>query len=112
MIGLFENISSGRGIAERCSDSISIRFFLGYDPAQSTPGHSTLSVIRDRLGEETCQKVFPLILSAWQEYGLLKGRQVGIDASVIEANAALKSLVNRNTEEAYCWQRRFTISRN
>src|SRR5208283_947852 len=101
MIGFFENISSERAIAERCSDSISIRFFLGYDLTQSAPDHSTLSVIRDRLGEETYQKVFLLILSALQEYGLLKGRQVGIDASVIEANAALKSLVNRNTEEAY-----------
>lgn len=101
MIGFFENISSERGIAERCSDSISIRFFLGYDLTQSTPDHSTLSVIRDRLGEDTYQKVFVLILSALQEQGLLKGRQVGIDASVIEANAALKSLVNRNTEEAY-----------
>ena len=101
MIGFFENISSERGIAERCSDSISIRFFLGYDLTQSTPDHSTLSVIRDRLGEDTYQQVFLLMLSALQEHGLLKGRHVGIDTSVIEANAALKSLVNRDTEEAY-----------
>ena len=101
MIGFFENISSERGIAERCSDSISIRFFLGYDLTQSTPDHSTLSVIRDRLGEEAYHQVFLLVLSALQEHGLLKGRHVGIDTSVIEANAALKSLVNRNTEEAY-----------
>ena len=101
MVGFFENIASERGIAERCSDSISIRFFLGYDLTQSTPDHSTLSVIRDRLGEEAYHQVFLLILSALQEHGLLKGRHVGIDASVIEANAALKSLVNRNTEEAY-----------
>ena len=101
MIGFFENIASERGIAERCSDSISVRFFLGYDLTQRTPDHSTLSVIRSRLGEEIYQKVFVLILTALQEYGLLKGRQVGIDTSVIEANAALKSLVNRNTEEAY-----------
>jgi hypothetical protein len=52
-------------------------------------------VIRDRLGEDTYQQVFLLILSALQEHGLLKGRNIGIDASVIEANAALKSLVNR-----------------
>ena len=103
MIGFFENIPSERGIAERCNDSISIRFFLGYDLTQSTPDHSTLSVIRDRLGEDTYQKVFLLILSALQEHGLLKGKHVGIDASVIEANAALKSLVNRDTEEAY-WE--------
>jgi transposase len=101
MIGFFENISSERGIAERCSDSISIRFFLGYDLTQSTPDHTTLSVIRDRLGEETYQKVFVMMLCALQEHGLIKGRNVGIDASVIEANAALKSLVNRDTEEAY-----------
>jgi transposase len=103
MIGFFENISSERGIAERCNDSISIRFFLGYDLTQSTPDHSTLSVIRDRLSEETYQKVFLLMLSALQEHGLLKGRNVGIDASVIEANASLKSLVNRDTAEAY-WE--------
>lgn len=103
MIGFFENISSERGMAERCSDSISIRFFLGYDLTQSTPDHSTLSVIRDRLDEDTYQKVFLLMLSALQEHGLLKGRNVGLDASVIEANAALKSLVNRDTQEAY-WE--------
>ena len=103
MVGFFENLSSERGIAERCSDSLSIRFFLGYDLTQSTPDHSTLSVIRGRLGEETYQKLFLLILSALQEHGLLKGRNVGIDASVIQANASLKSLVNRDTEEAY-WE--------
>ena len=103
MIGFFENISSERGIAERCSDSISIRFFLGYDLTQDTPDHSTLSIIRGRLGEEIYQKVFVLILRALQEHGLVKGKNVGIDASVIEANAALRSLVNRDTEEAY-WE--------
>ena len=103
MIGFFENISSERGIAERCSDSISVRFFLGYDLTQSTPDHSTLSVIRNRLGEETYQSFFLLILSALQEHGLVKGKHVGIDTSVIEANASLKSLINRNTTEAY-WE--------
>jgi len=101
MIGFFENIASERGIAERCSDSISIRFFLGYGLTESTPDHSTLSVIRDRLGEDAYQQVFVLILAALQQHGLIKGKNVGIDASVIEANAALKSLVNRDTQEAY-----------
>ena len=101
MIGFFENIASERGIAERCSDSISIRFFLGYDLTQATPEHSTLSIIRGRLGEDAYQQVFLLILSALQQHGLVKGQNVGIDASVIEANAALKSLVNRDTQEAY-----------
>jgi len=103
MIGFFENIASERGIAERCSDSISIRFFLGYDLTQATPDHSTLSVIRGRLSEDTYHQVFVLILSALQQQGLVRGRNIGIDASVLEANASLKSLVNRDTQEAY-WE--------
>ncbi len=98
-----EDIASERGIAERCSDSISIRAFLGYDLTQTTPDHSTLSIIRQRLGEEIYDEVFLVILSALDKHGLLKGKNVGIDASVIQANAALKSLINRNTEEAY-WE--------
>ena len=103
MIGFFENIPSERGIAERCSDSISIRFFLGYDLTQATPDHSTLSLIRGRLGEDIYQQVFVLILSALQQQGLIQGQNVGIDTSAIEANASLKSLVNRDTQEAY-WE--------
>jgi transposase len=103
MIGFFENIASERGIAERCSDSISIRYFLGYDLTQATPDHSTLSLIRGRLSEDTYQQVFLLSLSALEQQGLVKGRNVGIDTSVIEANASLKSLVNRDTQEAY-WE--------
>jgi len=103
MVGFFENIPSERGIAERCQDSISIRAFLGYDLTGNTPDHSTLSVIRSRLGVKVYDQVFVLILRALQEHGLVKGRNVGIDASVIEANASLKGLVNRQTEEAY-WE--------
>jgi transposase len=103
MVGFFENLASERGIASRCQDSISIRSFLGYDLTQDTPDHSTLSVIRSRLGEEIYQEVFLLILRALQEHGLLKGRNIGIDTSVIEANASLRNLVHRNTEESY-WE--------
>jgi len=103
MVGFFENLPSERGIAERCQDSISIRAFLGYDLTGNTPDHSTLSVIRSRLGVKVYDQVFVLILRALQEHGLVKGRNVGIDASVIEANASLKGLVNRQTEEAY-WE--------
>jgi transposase len=103
MVGFFENIASERGIALRCQDSISIRAFLGYALTQDTPDHTTLSVIRSRLGVEIYDQVFVLILRALQQHGLVKGRNVGIDASVIEANASLKGLVNRQTEEAY-WE--------
>jgi len=101
MIGFFEDLASERGIAERCSDSISVRAFLGYDLTQKTPDHSTLSVIRERLGPQLYESVFHLILNALEQHGLLKGKNVGIDASVLEANASLKNLVNRNTAEAY-----------
>jgi transposase len=103
MVGFFEDIASERGMAGRCSDSISIRAFLGYDLTETTPDHSSLSIIRQRLGPEIYEQVFILILRALDKHGLLKGKNVGIDASVIEANAALKTLINRNTEEAY-WE--------
>ena len=101
MVGFFENLPSERAIAARCEDSLAVRSFLGYGLEEATPEHSSLSVIRRRLPAEVYQAVFELILKALKECGLLKGRHVGIDSSVIEANASLKSLVLRNTEEAY-----------
>ena len=101
MVGFFENLPSERAIAARCEDSLAVRSFLGYGLDEATPDHSSLSVIRHRLASEVYQAVFELILKALKDCGLLKGRHVGIDSSVIEANASLKSLVVRNTEEAY-----------
>jgi transposase len=101
MVGFFENLPSERAIAARCEDSLAVRAFLGYGLDETTPDHSSLSVIRHRLPAEVYQAVFELILKALKACGLLRGRQVGIDSSVIEANASLKSLVVRNTEEAY-----------
>lgn len=101
MAGFFLNIASEREIAERCQDSVSIRAFLGYDLTQNTPDHSTLSVIRSRLDEAVYDQIFVLILKALQEHGLVRGKNVGIDTSVIEANASMRGLVNRQTEEAY-----------
>ena len=103
MVGFFENLPSERAIAARCEDSLAVRAFLGYGLEEATPDHSSLSVIRRRLPPETYQAVFELILKALKDCGLLKGRYVGIDSSVIEANASLKSLAERNTEEAY-WE--------
>ena len=101
MVGFFESLPSERAIAARTEDSLAVRAFLGYRLDEATPDHSSLSVIRHRLPAEVYQAVFELILKALKECGLLKGRAVGIDSSVIEANASLKSLVVRNTEEAY-----------
>ena len=101
MVGFFEDLPSERAIAARCADSLSVRGFLGYDLCEATPDHSSLSVIRERLGVEIYQAIFELILSALRRHGLLKGRHLGIDSSVLEANASLRSLVHRNTEENY-----------
>ena len=103
MVGFFENLRSERAIAARCEDSLSVRAFLGYGLGESTPDHSSLSVIRHRLGPEIYQGVFEVVLSALKAHGLLKGRHLGIDSSVIEANASLRTLVHRNTEQAY-WE--------
>ena len=101
MVGFFENLPSERAIAARCDDSIAIRQFLHYDLTEATPDHSSLSVIRQRLGGPVYEQVFTLVLSALSEHGLLRGKNLGIDSSVLEANASLRGLVNRNTGEAY-----------
>ena len=101
MVGFLENLPSERAIASRCADSLMIRRFLGYDLEEETPHHSSLSVIRYRLSMEVYQAVFDLILEGLRRHGLLRGKNLGIDSSVMEANASLRALENRNTGEAY-----------
>jgi len=103
MVGFFEELGSERAIAARCADSLMIRTFLGYRLGEATPDHSSLSIIRCRLSREVYEQIFDLMLKMLKAYGLLKGKNLGIDSSVIEANASLRELVNRNTEEAY-WE--------
>ncbi len=101
MIGFFEDLPSERAIAARCADSLSIRSFLNYALDERTPDHSSFTVMRQRLGLEVYQEIFKLTLQALREHGLLRGKNLGIDSSVIEANASLRALVHRNTEEQY-----------
>jgi len=101
MVGFFEDLPSERAIAARCADSLSIRTFLKYELHEKTPEHSSFTVIRQRLGLDVYQQIFTLTLQALREHGLLRGRNLGIDSSVIEANASLRALVHRNTEEQY-----------
>lgn len=101
MVGFFEDLSSERAIAARCADSIAIRQFIHYELTEATPDHSSLSIIRQRLAGPIYDQVFTLVLSALQEHGLLRGKNLGIDSSIMEANASLRGLVNRNTGEAY-----------
>src|SRR5512140_392695 len=101
MVGFFEDLPSERAIAARCADSMSILVFLKYELHETTPEHSSFTVIRQRLGLDVYERIFTLTLQALREHGLLRGKNLGIDSSVIEANASLRALVHRNTEEQY-----------
>lgn len=101
MVGFFENLPSQRAIAARCDDSRAVREFLGYDLTESTPEQSSFTIIRQRLPKETVEAIHAVILLSLRKHGLLRGRQLGIDSSVIEANASLRELEHRNTEEKY-----------
>jgi transposase len=101
LIGYFEGISSQRGIAWRCSDSLSLRDFLGIPLTEDSPDHSSLSVIRDRLPMEVHREVFNWVLRLLDEKRLVKGKTVGVDSTTLEANAAMKSIVRRDTGEDY-----------
>jgi transposase len=101
LVGYFEGIDSERGIAWRCADSLGLREFLGYDLSNATPDHSTLSVIRNRLDLETHQEVFDFVLRMLDTGGLIKGKTVGCDATTLEASAAMRSIVRRDTGETY-----------
>ena len=101
MVGFFEDLPSERAIAARCADSMSIRAFLNYELDEKTPDHSSFTIIRQRLGLDIYERIFTLTLQALREHGLLRGKNLGIDSSVIEANASLRALVHRNTEEQY-----------
>lgn len=98
-VGYFEGIGSQRGIAWRCADSASIREFLGLALDQASPDHSTLSLTRTRLPPEVFQEVFEFVLRIAHEKRLLKGKAVGVDSTTLEADAAMKSIVRRDTGE-------------
>ncbi|MBC8143961.1 MAG: transposase [bacterium] len=101
IVGFFENIPSERGIAARCADSLSIRQFLHYELTEPTPHHSSFTVIRKRLPVGVYYEIFSLALAALKKHKLLKGKNIGIDTSTIEANAALRNLEHRLTGESY-----------
>ena len=101
MVGYFEGIDSERGIAWRASDSLSIRWFVRIALDESVPDHSTISRTRRLMDVETHQAVFQWVLQVLAEKKLLKGATIGVDATTLEANAALRSIVRRDTGEKY-----------
>ncbi len=99
LVGYFEGIDSQRGIAWRCPDSRSLYEFLGVSPSERTPDHSSLTRIRQRLPLEVHLKVFQKVVEIAHGCGLLKGKTIAIDATTVEANAAMKSIVRKKTGE-------------
>lgn len=99
LVGYFEGINSQRGIAWRCSDSLSLREFLGIPLGEDSPDHSSLTYIRNRLPLEVHVAMFVWVLALLTQKKLLKGKSVGVDSTTLEADAAMKSIVRRDTGE-------------
>ncbi len=101
LMGYFEGIDSERGIAYRVSDSLSLREFLGLSLEEQTPDHSTLSKTRRLMNLGTHEAMFRWVLKRLAAEGLLSGKNLGVDATTLEANAALKSIVRRDNGAGY-----------
>ena len=99
LIGYFEGLDSQRGIAWRCADSLGLRSFLGISITEATPVHASMTIIRQRLPESVFDQVFVFVLSLLEQQGLLRGKAVAIDATTLEANAAMKSIVRKDSGE-------------
>jgi transposase len=101
MIGFFEGLDSERGIAWRLADSLTLRQFLSIGLDEKTPDHVTLSRTRRLIDAETHQRIFSFVLERLAKAGLIKGKTIGVDSTTLEANAAMKSIVRRDTGESY-----------
>ena len=101
LIGYFEGLDAERAIAWRAADSFALREFLGLVLPEAPPDHSTSSRTRRLIDLETHEVVFTWMLQRLADVGLMKGKTVGIDATTLEANAALRSIVRRDTDESY-----------
>jgi hypothetical protein len=101
LVGYFEGIDSERGLEWRCADSLSLREFLRLGTTEPVPDHSWLSKTRSRLPLEVHEAVFSWVLGRLAEHGLIKGDRIGVDASTMEADAALRAIVRRADGETY-----------
>src|SRR6266568_4330796 len=101
LLGYFEGLGSERAMAWRAADSLAIRSFLGLELDEAGPDHSTISRTRRLIDVETHQRVFAWVLERLAKGGLLVGKTIGIDATTLEANAAMRSIVRRDTGASY-----------
>jgi transposase len=101
LVGYFEGIDAERGIAWRAADSLAVRSFVRLALHEAAPDHSTISRTRRLIDVETHRAVFTWVQQRLVEVGLLKGKTIAIDATTLEANAAMRSIVRRDTEETY-----------
>jgi len=101
MVGFFEGLDSERGIAWRLADSLTLRQFLSIGLDEKTPDHVTISRTRRLIDGETHQRIFSWVLERLAQAGLIKGKTIGVDSTTLEANAAMKSMVRRDTGESY-----------
>ncbi len=101
MIGFFEGLDSERGIAWRLADSLTLRQFLSIGLDEKTPDHVTISRTRRLIRAATHQRIFSFVLEQLAQAGLVKGKTIGVDSTTLEANAAMKSIVRRDTGESY-----------
>src|SRR2546422_2602051 len=101
LIGYFEGLDSERGIAWRAADSLAVRNFLGLGLDEAAPDHSTISRTRRLIGVEAHQAVFTWVQERLVEAHLLRGKTLAVDATTLEANAAMRSIVRRDTGEGY-----------
>ena len=101
LIGYFEGIGAERGIAWRLADSLALRRFVGIALDEYTPDHSTISRTRRLIDLDTHREVFSWVLKVLADRGLLNGKRIAIDATTLEANAAMRSIMRRDTGESY-----------
>lgn len=98
-LGYFEGLGSQRAIAWRCDDSLSLKAFLGYGLDEPTPDHSSLTRVRDRLPAAVHERAFAFMISIAERKKLLKGKVAAVDSTMLEADAAMKTIVRKDTGE-------------
>ena len=101
LLGYFEGIDSERGIAWQLADSLGLRRFVGIGLEEGTPDHTTISRTRRLIDVEAHREVFGWVLGVLADRGMVKGKWIAIDATTLEANAAMRSIVRRDTGESY-----------